>query len=214
MSPAAKTAAPEIVWNGASALRPFLVPIADLEPFPGNPRRGDVELLRESLREFGQTRAVLTDATNPNRIVAAHHIVLAARAEGWTHVAAIPNEFESEEKARRYLLIDNRSHDRGSYDVDLLYAQLKDLQAKGGLAGTGYDEAYVSDLDQQMEALRRELMAPPEFPPLDPDELDTSFCCPNCHYEWSGDPRAGAPDDDGDEPEAEPEPEPEPDPET
>lgn len=190
---------PEIVWRGADALRPFLVPIDDLEPFPGNPRQGDVESVAASFRRFGQQHAVTTTTSNRNRIVAGHGRVMAAREVGFTHVAVIPGDFKDDEEARAFLLADNRTHDRGAYDVDLLYEQIKlAQQAPGGLDGTGYDEAYVADLDAQMSAMRQEVMAPPDFPSLDPDELETSYRCPSCQYEWSGNPRPGG---DADEPE-------------
>lgn len=141
----------ERVWRGAKALEPFLVPIDELEPFPGNPRRGDRDSVRASLRRFGQVRPILTAAENAKRIVAGHHLALGATDEGWTHIAAIPNEFASEEEARAYLLADNRTHDLGGYADDLLLEQL-DAARKTGLAGTGYSEAFVDDLDKRMKA--------------------------------------------------------------
>lgn len=135
---------PAVVWEGADALRPFLVPLDALEPFPGNPRQGDVESLRGSLRRFGQPRPILTDRGG-QRIVAGHHVVQAARAEGWTHVAAIPNEFRTEEDARAFLLADNRLHDIGSgYDDQLLADALRALaETAVGLEGIGYDQDDV-----------------------------------------------------------------------
>lgn len=179
----------ETVWNGAAALKPFLVPVDALEPFPGNPRRGDVQVVVESLKRFGQTRAVLTDGEG-SRIVAGHHVRLAAIELGWTHVASIPNEFESEEEAERYLLMDNRSHDRGDYELEELSAHLTALRdTADGLAGTGYEEGYLRALERDLERYREDAEPPPHFPPLDPDAMTTEYCCPSCNYEWSGNPR-------------------------
>lgn len=145
------TTATEVVWHGAGALAAFLVPIADLEPFPGNPRRGDVDAVRASLRRFGQVRPILTAAENASRIVAGHHLVLAATADGWTHVAAIANEFDNEEEARAYLLADNRTSDLGAYRDDLLLEQLDAARKTAGLEGTGYSEAFVAELDAELK---------------------------------------------------------------
>jgi ParB-like chromosome segregation protein Spo0J len=134
----------ETVWKGAEALRSFLVPLADLEPFKGNPRRGDIASLRASLRRWGQVRAILV---YENRIVAGHHIVLAAEEEGWTHVAAIPHEFETPGAARDFLLADNRLHDLGSYDGDLLVEQLRGADS---LEGTGYTDEDVKRFDAEL----------------------------------------------------------------
>lgn len=146
---------PETIWNGPEALRPFLVPIGDLEPFPGNPRRGDVAAIRASLRRFGQVLPALTDPKlgedGKQRIIARHHLVLAATEEGWTHVAVIGNEFADEEEARAYLLADNRLAELGGYDDEALVAHLKHLNELDALAGTGYTR---DDLDAQLAKLR------------------------------------------------------------
>lgn len=190
------TTKPKTVWNGGKFLRRFLIAIADLEPFDGNPRQGDVASVRLSLRRFGQTRAVLVDGSG-TRIVAGHHVVLGAIAEGWTHVAVIPHEFRDEEEARAYLLADNRTHDLGSYDYDRLLAQLKLVQERG-LEGTGYDAAYVEYLDAEIAAAHATPTAPPEFPTLDPGTLPTEHRCPSCGYEWSGNPAPNSSNGDGD----------------
>lgn len=131
----------EPIWEGSSYLEAFLVPIAELESFPGNPRRGKVEELRASLRRWGQTRPVLVDAGRQERIVGGHHVVLAATEEGWTHIAVIPNEFGDAHEAQAYMVADNRLHDIGGYDEGLLVRHLRELDERGLLEGTGYDHA-------------------------------------------------------------------------
>lgn len=159
----------EIVWEGAEALRPFLVPIDTLEPFPGNPRRGDIAELRGSLRRFGQVLPVLADPKLGEgervRIIARHHLVLAATEEGWTHVAVIAHEFADEEEARAYLLADNRLGELGGYDDEALVEHLKQLAELDALAGTGYT---TDDLDDRLAALRAAAAVPPATPPERP----------------------------------------------
>lgn len=150
------------VWTGASALKRYLVAIDALEPFPGNPRRGDLDAIRSSLRRFGQVRPILIDGS---RIVAGHHLVRAAEAEGWTHVAAIPNEFGSEDEARAYLLADNRTAELGSIDEEALNAQLAAL--RGDLEGTGYTERFASDLERKRQALQEAAIVAGMHPDLD-----------------------------------------------
>lgn len=154
-----------VVWEGAEALRQFLVPISDLEPFPGNPRTGDVDAIRASVRRFGQVRAIVVDRSG-SRIVAGHHFRLAAEAEGWTHVAAIPNEFSDEDEARAYLLADNRTHDLGmGDDTALLVEHLRMLADLDALDGTGYT---LDDLDGYLADLARIADADPiTLPPAD-----------------------------------------------
>jgi ParB-like chromosome segregation protein Spo0J len=135
------------VWSGSPVLRRMLVPIEGLEPFPGNPRRGDLEATRASLHRFGQLKPIVVDGS---RIVAGHTTVRAAAEEGWTHVAAAPNEFGSDDEARAFLLADNRTSDLGSYDDAQLVAHLAALAEIDSLEGTGYAPDDLDDLYAQM----------------------------------------------------------------
>lgn len=164
------------IWHGAPDLEDSLVPIADLEPFPGNPRRGDTAAVAASLRRFGQVKPVVIDGA---RIVAGHTLIRAAESEGWTHVAASSNDFGTDEERRAFLLADNRASDLGTYDDVLLLQQLRELDDR---EGTGYREGDVLALAERLS----EIEAPSTFPPLDPDDLETEHECPACGYQWSG----------------------------
>lgn len=137
------------VWNGADVLRRMLVPLEEVEPWPGNPREGDVPAIIDSLRRFGQVRPILVRQNG--RIVAGHHLVLAARELGWSHVAAIRHDFADEEEARAYLLADNRIPERGRINEEALAAQLGALRT---LDGTGYTERDRALLDSRLAKLR------------------------------------------------------------
>lgn len=137
-----------IIWNGSESIRRLLTPIDDLRPHPDNPRRGDVEEIRGSLRRFGQQRPIL--ATPELLIVAGHHVHEAARLEGWTHVAAAATDLTGDE-ITAYLLADNRTGDLGYYDEDDLAAR---LQSISDYSGTGYSDGDVQALVESL--------APPE----------------------------------------------------
>lgn len=132
-----------VVWEGADQLREWLVPVHDLERYPGNPRRGQVSEIAKSLARFGQVRPVLTDG---HRIVAGNHTYLAALELGWSHVAAVPNAFKSDDEARAYLLADNRLPELGEYDQTELTAMLEELEQSGRWDGTGYALDDLEDL--------------------------------------------------------------------
>lgn len=163
------------VWHGASALEPFLVPIADLEPFPGNPRRGDTSVVAGSLRRFGQLKPIVADGT---KIIAGHHVALAAADEGWTHVAVLQHDFGGEanpareDDQRGFLLADNRASDLGDYDTELLVQHLESLAEIDRLEGTGYSN---DDIDSYLAQLRRQLdqdVLPAETPAAPDQQLD------------------------------------------
>lgn len=143
-------------WEGAKALRRSLVPIESLEPYPGNPRRGDVEAVKQSLARFGQVKPVLVDPAlgdeGARRIIAGHHVRLAALEMGWTHIAVLENEFADEDEARAFLLADNRLSELGSNDEEQLVAMLRDLADLDNLPGTGYAQ---SDYETLLAASRR-----------------------------------------------------------
>lgn len=123
-----------MTWEGNQALRPFLAPIDRLKADRGNPRRGDVPAIADSLRRFGQQRPVL--ATAGGVIVAGNHTVAAARELGWDHVAVVRTALRGKEQ-RAYGLADNRTGDLGTYDDAILTRLLDSLPT---LDGTGYTD--------------------------------------------------------------------------
>lgn len=134
----------DLFWSGPKDLERWLVPASTLVKNPHNPRRGQVALIKDSLRRFGQVRPILVD--DHGTIVAGNHTYMAAVEIGWTHVAAIRNEFASEAEARAYLLADNRIPELGSYDQPQMLALLEELEAVDGWVGTGYDADDLDDL--------------------------------------------------------------------
>lgn len=121
-------------WQGNEALRPFLAPLDRLKADKGNPRRGDVPAIMESLRRFGQQRPVL--ATPGGVIVAGNHTAQAARELGWDQIAVVRTALRGREQ-RAYGLADNRTGDLGTYDDAILTRLLDSLPS---LDGTGYTD--------------------------------------------------------------------------
>lgn len=143
------------IWQGAEQLRPYLVRITDLKPTEGNPfkGKGHVGRLKGSLVRFGQTRPILIDANDEGRIRAGHHLTLAADELGWTHLAAIAAEFNSEGEAIAYLMADNRLARVGDEDVDTVkQLTMLDLIGEGNLEGTGWDLDAVETLRSEAGA--------------------------------------------------------------
>lgn len=132
-----------VVWAGPEQLREHLVAVEELQRHPKNPRRGKVSLIAGSLKRFGQVRPILTEE---HRIVAGNHTYAAALELGWTHVAAVPNEWADEKEARAYLLADNRLAELGDYEQEMLLAHLTDVEASGSWEGTGYEIDDLEDL--------------------------------------------------------------------
>lgn len=139
------------IWNGAEQLRGLLIPIEKISKYPNNPRRGDETKIQESLSRFGQQKPIVVSKAT-NFIVAGNHVYGAAKALGWTHIAAVVSDL-SDKDAKAYLLADNRMSDIGDYNDSALAAILEDLATTGELDGTGYD---ADDLDQILAKLEKQ----------------------------------------------------------
>jgi ParB-like chromosome segregation protein Spo0J len=140
-----------INWRGAEELEKLLVPVASLECHPGNPRRGAVEQIAESIERFGQVRPVLVD--DSGYIIAGNHTFMAITSLGWSHVAALPNKFADAAEARAYLLADNRLSDLGAYDQRQLQMLLEEIESVDGWLGTGYGPDDLEDLRALQDAI-------------------------------------------------------------
>ncbi len=142
----------------AEALRPLAVPIDSIEPWPGNPRMGDVGAIVTSLRRFGQQKPVVVQASS-GRICAGNHVYKAARDLGWTHIATNPSDL-SDWEARAFLMADNRMSDLGTYDDNIMAAILTEIAEAGDLEGTGFDG---DDVDELLARIEGEVKIPPEL---------------------------------------------------
>lgn len=119
------------------------VPIDSVTPHPENPRVGNVEKIRESLREFGQYKPIVVQQST-GYVLAGNHTRKALIAEGATAIDAVFRDVDDEE-ARRILLADNRTSDVGGYDSAGLLALLGGLP---DLAGTGYTPDDLAELQR------------------------------------------------------------------
>lgn len=123
-----------------------MVPVDKLSTFPGNPRAGDIAMIRESIRTNGFYGSVGVQRST-GLIVWGNHRFLAARDEGATDVPVTWVDC-SDVEARRILAVDNRSNDLADYDQGKLAELLASFE--GEFSGTGYAQ---SDLDALLAEL-------------------------------------------------------------
>lgn len=140
------------VWQGPPELRRALEPLEKIKPLDRNRRRGDVEAVRESLREHGQYKPIIVRREN-GQVLVGNHTAQAAREEGWTHVAVLWRSEPDDQKAERLAIVDNRTSDLAEWDVLGLAEDLQRLSDAGGLAGTGFTEAQLGDTLREARAL-------------------------------------------------------------
>lgn len=121
------------------------IPIDTLKPFKPNPRRGDVEQIRASLRKRGQYKPIVV-RKRTREILAGNHTWLAAKAEGWEEIWAVFVDVDAK-TAKEIVALDNRIPDLGEYDNEDLLALLGDID----LDATGYDKADLERLQKQFD---------------------------------------------------------------
>jgi hypothetical protein len=121
------------------------VAIDDLIPHPRNPRKGNVDVIAESIKVNGFYGVILTQAST-GYILAGNHRWKGAKKVGMTHVPVMALDVD-DDAALKILLADNRTADKATYDEAELAALLKDVLAASDLSGTGWTGA---DLDKMI----------------------------------------------------------------
>src|SRR5215471_1368633 len=178
------------------------VELSELTPFPGNPRVGDLEAIKESLVRFGQYRSIVVWPNDGKQyVVAGNHTRLAmldlARMDpvtydqtyaslvgGSEHLRSFSGTIRVEigrfagwDEARRVNAADNRLAERGGYDEDLLVPMLESFG--GDWAGTGWGP-------EDLSRLRADFQPDGGMPP--PLDQLTPRLCPKCGYDVANDP--------------------------
>jgi len=144
------------------------VPIAELREFPNNPRRGDVDLLIESLSYHGQYRPIVANRRT-SEVLAGWHTLKAARKLGWQMIAVTWVDVDPI-TAKRIVLADNRLNDIASYDDTALLDLLMLLE---DLEGTGFNQDDLRKLEAIVTGeLEDEILNPKEG---DQEEQEEDF---------------------------------------
>jgi len=142
--------------NIHESLQSFAVPIDDLSPLVNNPRRGNVDAIMASYKEFGQVRPIVVQRQEDGSmtVIAGNHQLEAARRLGWDKIAVV--EFgEDDAQAVAFALADNRTSELGHTDPEMLNEMIVDVNDIYGdlFTGLGWDEFELAALDEQATRL-------------------------------------------------------------
>lgn len=143
-----------------ATLASLAVPIDTLRPFAGNPRRGDLGRIQESLNHHGQYRPLVVRA-GTNEVLAGNHTLAAARELGWDQVAVTYVDCD-DEQAAKIVLVDNRANDLATYDDAALLELLGPFE--GDLVGTGFTDADLAAMLADVGGPAEALTDPDEVP--------------------------------------------------
>lgn len=143
----------------ASARAPKLP--ASLDPgalnlYHRNPRIGNIDLIKDSLRTNGQYKPVVvnvgTHTGRPNEVLAGNHTTMGFRqlkAENpsdkrWAKISVYWVDV-TDEQAARIVVVDNRASDVAENDEQALYDLLNEMNS---LDGTGYEDKDLAELSE------------------------------------------------------------------
>lgn len=143
--------------------------VAELKPYENNARthsKEQVQQLVASMQEFGFTNPVLVD--EEGRVIAGHGRLEAARILQMGEVPTITVSGLTEEQRRALVLADNKLALNAGWDIDLLRAELGDLQSAGfDISVIGFDTEELRNL---FEPLAEDGLTDPDDVPDVPDE--------------------------------------------
>jgi len=157
-----------------------------------NPR--NLGMLSDALRAVGAARSIVIDEHDV--VLAGNGVVEAAAEAGIVRVQTIDVDGEtivavrrtglSDEQKRQLAMYDNRTSELAAWNVE----QLK-LDTAAGLDL----QPFFTDAER-VKLFGAALDAPSAFPVVDAN-LQTTYRCPSCGYEWSGRAKThAAPEDD------------------
>lgn len=120
--------------------------ITDLNEYHNNPRKGNVDLIAQSLETYGQYKPITVNKSN-NEILAGNHTFRAAKQLGWEQIDIVYVDVD-DVTAAKIVAIDNRASDTGEYDNKALFDLLDKLPT---LEGSGYNFDEYDDLKAMIQ---------------------------------------------------------------
>lgn len=151
--------------------------VDELTPYPGNPRRGDVAAIAESLRANGQFAPIVV-REGDLVILAGNHTWEAARSLAWEHIDAYVLAGVDEQASRKIVAAANRTADLGTYDNGDLIALLQSID---DLDGTGYSDDNLATFLAKLDEGQFEPGDAADDPRLDRKSMTK---CPHCGTEF------------------------------
>lgn len=116
-----------------------MIPLEELEPYPGNARKGDKAVLAGSLETNGQYRSLIVRLMDDGtRVVLCGNNTLEALEYAGAQAARCEIVRCDDATALRVNLVDNAANDRATYDDEARARLIAELD--GAVTGSGYTE--------------------------------------------------------------------------
>jgi ParB-like chromosome segregation protein Spo0J len=139
------------------------VSVDQLLLWPGNPRRGNREAIRESIRVNGVYKPLLVQR-GTGQVLVGNNTLTEAIDLGHREIDVIYKDVD-DETARRIMLADNRTSDVSGYDESLLYEALLTMD---DLTGTGWS---LDDVEELMRSVAEPIEVEGVFPGIDDGDV-------------------------------------------
>jgi len=123
------------------------LPLSKITQYARNPRKNAaaVAVIKASLKEYGWQQPIVVDKENV--IVAGHTRYLAALELGLTEAPVHVADDLTPAQIKAYRLMDNKSHERAEWDMELLALEIEDLKEEGfDLDLTGFDAGELAGI--------------------------------------------------------------------
>lgn len=136
----------------------LLVDINSLVPLENNPRKGDIDAIVASYREFGQLKPIVVRPNDDgtSTVIAGNHQLEAAKRLGWTHIAAV--RFEADDaRAMAFALADNRTNELGYTEPSSLNSILEEISGEYSnlFDELGWDMFEMAAISEQAMRIER-----------------------------------------------------------
>lgn len=120
-----------------------LVPIAQVKPYPGNPRKPGkaIDKVATSIQRYGWQQPIVVDEAGV--ILAGHTRFAAAQRLRMDRVPIHRAVGLSPQQARAYRIADNRTGAEAVWDDALLVRELKAIEGSGDLHSLGFEDSEI-----------------------------------------------------------------------
>ena len=141
--------------------------LSEIYPYEKNPRKNDgaVDAVAESIRQCGYIAPIIVDECGV--ILAGHTRYKALLKLGYTECQVAVAAGLSEEKKRKYRILDNTTGEFAGWDFDLLQEEISELDFDGFDFGFAFPDSDALDLD--------------ESPSAEEEQEETAHC-PKCGF--------------------------------
>lgn len=120
------------------------VEASQLKQHPDNPRKGNIAILVESIKENGFYGALIVQRST-NHIIAGNHRFQALQECKIDPVPVIYIDC-TDKQAKKMMLVDNRSNDVAGYNTNKLLELVSEFSNDNDLFGTGFTEDDLNNL--------------------------------------------------------------------